>query len=111
VKIVRGGTLVVAVKTSGPGSLAAVATTAKSAALAAATRTPHRIRYGRGSAKATAAQTVKLRIKPSKAARKLLRRGRRLRVTIKLTFTPSGGGTPVKKTVHASVKLAKKSRN
>ena len=67
-----------------------------------------RISYGKASAKANRAQTVTLRIKPVAAAKRLLKQGRRLRVLIKLTFTPRGGGKRVTTSAHTTVRLAKK---
>jgi ABC-type phosphate transport system substrate-binding protein len=49
------------------------------------------IKVGRVVLTATKAGTFKLTLKPSTAAKRLLRKKGRLKVTLKLTFTPNGG--------------------
>jgi hypothetical protein len=43
----------------------------------------------------TAAGRLRLKIKPSRKAQSILKRKRRLRVSVRITFTPSGGSPSV----------------
>jgi hypothetical protein len=51
------------------------------------------IALGEGSAKATKAQTLKVSVKLPKAVRALLKRSKRLSVTLVATFDPAASGT------------------
>ncbi|MEA2662218.1 MAG: hypothetical protein QOH08_1790, partial [Chloroflexota bacterium] len=64
--------------------------------------------YGTGSVRARAAGTVALKIKPSRTTLKSLHNGKRLRVTLTVTFRPSGGGKTVTSSEHATVRGKKK---
>jgi hypothetical protein len=77
----------------GAGSFVANAT-ATPAAYSAASKKRHgavRISYGTGTATSTGAGPVNLSLRPSKAARSLLRQGKELTVRVAITFTPVGG--------------------
>ena len=56
---------------------------------------------------ATKAGPVKVKIRPSKAGKKALRRKGRLRVKVKLTYTPTGG-TARSTTKRVTLKLKKR---
>ena len=84
VKVGKGGTLRLTVKTTGAGKLRLEALVKKT-----------RVGVATGTAKASG--TVTLTLKPTKAAKRRLRKAKRLSVTLRLTFTPAGGkaGTPL----------------
>jgi ABC-type phosphate transport system substrate-binding protein len=65
-----------------------------------------KIKVGRVVLTANKAGTFKLTLKPSKAAKKVLRNKGKLKVSIKLTFTPKGG-TAKSSTKTVTLKLAK----
>ena len=81
------GAALIALLAPGPGrfDLLATATAPRTAARA------RRITVARISRAVTASGRVTLKLKPSRAARAILRRKRRLRVTMKITFSPAGG--------------------
>lgn len=66
-----------------------------------------KIKVGRVVLTANKSGTFKLTLKPSKAAKKLLRSKGKLKVTLKLTFTPKGG-TAKSSTKTVTLKLSKK---
>jgi hypothetical protein len=75
------------------------------ALLTAARRRPRPSTFGSASANASRAGALTLRLKPNSRARRALAGGRKLRVTVVVTFTPQGGtarSKTVKATVHAS---------
>ena len=86
VKAGKGGTLRLTVKTTGAGKLRLEAFAKKT-------------RVGVATATAKASGTVTLTLKPTTAAKRRLRKARKLAVTLRLTFTPTGGkaGTPLTK--------------
>jgi hypothetical protein len=114
------GTFVVSVPTavSGPGTVTGVATVpaAQAAAKAKKCKAHQVLRhgkclstlYGTGSFHATAAGTVKLKIKPTSKTLKTLRAGKRLHVAVTVTFRPSSGGATATKTVIVNVRGKKK---
>ena len=81
----------------GPGSLQAVGTSTipakftKVVTTAGGRKRAKKITYGRATVTASQGGAVKLTIKPSSAAKKALKKGAKLKVSVKLTFTPSGG--------------------
>lgn len=85
-----GGALTVSVTVPGPGKLSATAvgTLAKASAAKGKAKSTT---IAKGSATATNAGTVKLVLKPTKAAKKLLAKGRTLTATAKITFKPATG--------------------
>lgn len=84
----RGGILEARATVSSAGRLDAVAT--------ARSRT-----YGRRSLEVSRAGPVTLRIRPTKAGRRLRRGHHSLRLALTVTFTPSDGGAPSTRTAHA----------
>lgn len=90
-----GGTIAITVSARAAGAVTAVATTTLSAKLQAAiakARKPKTIRYGKSTKAVVAPGKVTLRIKPGATARRALKKAGKLRVAIKLTFIPRGGG-------------------
>jgi Bacterial Ig domain len=90
----RTGSITVKLDAPGPGRFEAIATfpakrtTAKAKRAAA---TPDSTTYGRASLEASKAGEKKLTIRPTKTAARLLEMYGSLRVTISITFTPTGG--------------------
>lgn len=70
----------------GPGSLAAEA-----AAPGAKSSGAKTVVAARGTATASRAGNVKLVLKPTAGARRILRKKGKLAVSVKITFTPTGG--------------------
>lgn len=100
----KTGAATISVKLPGPGKLemvgtAKVQTGAKSSKRAGKSKT---IKVGRVVLNASKAGTFNLTLKPSAAAMKELREDGKLRVSLKLTFTPTGGEA---KTTTSSVTL------
>ncbi|MEA2123293.1 MAG: hypothetical protein QOI80_75 [Solirubrobacteraceae bacterium] len=102
---------------SGPGTVSGMAVVPAAQAARARKCKPHFVLrhgkcvstiYGTGSVHARAAGTVTLKIKPSRATLKSLHNGKRLRVTLTVTFRPSGGGKAVTSSEHATVRGKKK---
>jgi hypothetical protein len=94
-----GGILKIPATVSSAGRLDGVAKARTAGATTARTTT-----YGRRSLEVTNAGSVTLRIKPTKAGRRMLKRHRKLRLVLTVTFTPSDGGTPKSRTAHAVVR-------
>ncbi len=92
----RSGTILLWVRAPGAGRLTAAARTTTRARKRHTT-----LRYGRAFERVARAGTIPLAIKPNSAARKLLRRHRKLMVRITLTFIPSGGPARILTTVVA----------
>ena len=79
----KGGRIVVGLAAPAAGKVT-VAATAK-----------RRVRFALASRTVAAAGPVKLApLRPTTAAKRMLRRGRRVKVTLRLTFTPRDGGAP-----------------
>ncbi len=93
----RTGAATLSVKLPGAGKLELVGT-AKSG--------KRKIKVGRVVLTANKAGTFKLRLKPSAAAKRLLRKKGKLKVKVKLTFSPTGG-TPKSSTRTVTLKLKK----
>jgi hypothetical protein len=112
VKVGRDGTITITTQVGAAGPVSATATTKAPAgfsSVAKRKKKPKTITYGKASKTAKAAGKVTLRIHPGKKAKKLLRRGARLKVAIKLRFSPVGAARSTKsKTVR--VKLKRKRR-
>jgi hypothetical protein len=102
---------------SGPGTVSAIGVVPAAQAARAGKCKPHFVRrhgkcvstiYGTGSVRAHAAGTVRLKIKPSRKTLNSLHNGKRLRVTLTVTFRPSDGGKTVvhreRVTVHGKKK-------
>jgi VCBS repeat-containing protein len=64
--------------------------------------------YGTGQVHVSAAGTVKLKIKPTRKTLSSLHKGKRLRVTLTVTFRPSGGGKSATHTKRVTVHGKKK---
>lgn len=84
----KNGTAILTVEVPGPGNLTAKGRLIK-----------------RATAKAAKAGSVKLRLKPTKSARKTLERKHKLRAKVAVTFDPAGG-SPGTKTLQVVFKLA-----
>ena len=67
------------------------------------------VTYGRGSAVAAGAGAVTLTIKPSATAKKLLRQGKRIRLSVPIVFQAADGSAPSSQTESLTVK-GKKNR-
>lgn len=106
----KTGGATVSVKLPGPGKLEMVGTakvqTAQKSAKRAFLKTKT-IKVGSVVLNATKAGTFNLTLKPSAAAKKELRRKGALRVSLKLTFTPTGG-EPKVTTTSLTLKLKQK---
>jgi streptogramin lyase len=94
---IRGNKLVVIVVVPVAGSISA---TGSAHALTGSKRAS--LPYGQLSRVATSPGAVALTLSPSAAAKRLLRKGRRLGVSIAVTFTPAGG-TPSTKRVSSRI--------
>ena len=104
----RTGSAIISVKLPGPGRLEMVGTAKVQTggnARASATKT---IKVGRVVLTANKAGTFDLTLKPSAAAKKELRRKGKLKVSLRLTFTPTGG-TPATSTTSLTLKLRRQS--
>ena len=78
----QGGRIVVGLAAPAAGKVT-VAATAK-----------RRVRFALASRTVAAAGPVKLTLRPTPAAKRMLRRGRRVKVSLRVTFTPRDGGAP-----------------
>ena len=92
----------VSVKIPGPGKVELVGT-AKVGAGASASKS---LKVGRTVLNADKAGTYSIALKPSAAAKKVLREEGKLKVSLKLTYTPTGG-TPSASTSALTLKLSK----
>ena len=102
---------------SGPGTVSGLAVVPAAQAARAKKCKPHFVLrhgkcvstiYGTGSVHASAAGTVTLKIKPTRKTLSSLHKGKRLRVTLTVTFRPSDGGKPVTHTERVTVRGKKK---
>jgi hypothetical protein len=99
------GTATLTVDVPGAGRLALLATaTVPEAAQARAAR---KVKVARVTRSVTGAGRVTLAIKPSPAAKRWLRKKRKLRTSVKLTYTPTGG-TPRTQTRSVTLKLRRR---
>jgi Ca2+-binding RTX toxin-like protein len=103
------GQATITVNVPGPGILALTATSPPAPASARARAAAKRIVVARILRNVTAAGRVKLVIKPKRRAMRVLRRKHRLRIGMKLTYTPAGG-TAKSITRTLTLKLKKKKR-
>ena len=85
----RRGVIRLRLRPTVPGRFAATAT---------ARRGGRRVTYGRGRATARTASVVRLTIRPNRTGRALRRRVRRLRLSIKIVFTPASNTTRSRRT-------------
>jgi len=92
-KPTSSGRITLTVAASGAGKLDALASVKKNALLLSG---KGRSTYGKASATLSGAGTAKLTIKPSKAATRILARGRTLKVRVVLTLMPTGGAASSK---------------
>ena len=97
------GTATFSFRLPGAGTLVLDATGNVSAKLLAAKR----FKVGKLRRTVSKAGTYKLTLKPSKAAKRVLRRRGKLKVSVKVSFTPRGG-TARKSTRTVTLKLKKK---
>jgi hypothetical protein len=115
VKQAVDGTLVISGRNGSAGRNAGRATTTQPASrrdrAAAKKRKGKRrtVAYGTGYASTVTAGSFRLKIKPSSKTRKLLRQGRKLTVSVAVTFSPAGG-TPNTKAARVTVKLKRAKR-
>lgn len=111
----KNGSATITVQVPGPGTL-----TATDASAAAAARAARADAVGSASAKkkkkalvkpatkvAKKAGPVKLKIKPTKRGKKILRKKHKLKVKLAITFTPTGG-TPNTEVTKITIKQKKK---
>ena len=103
------GQATITVNVPGPGILALTATSPPAPASARAHAAAKRIVVARILRNVTAAGRVKLVIKPKRRAMRVLKRKHRLRIGMKLSYTPAGG-TPRTVTRTLTLKLKKKRR-
>ncbi|MEA2371067.1 MAG: hypothetical protein QOH12_1461 [Solirubrobacteraceae bacterium] len=102
----KSGVITVALQAPGAGQFVAVATfLASGAASVAKTAKSSVVTYGKSSTAAKGSGSFALAIHPAKAAVSLLKKRRRLRVTVSITFTPTGG-KPLTRTSSLTVKHA-----
>ena len=88
----RNGSATVTVNVPGPGVVtAADASSAASSRRATAAAKKKKALIKPARAVATKAGPVKLKIKPTKAGKKVLRKKHKLKVRLAITFTPTGG--------------------
>jgi hypothetical protein len=87
-KAAKSGSITIRLHAPGPGGFSGAATFAAPTTKA---RAGHPVTYGRAAATAHRAGTVTLTIRPGRTATALLRARGRLRVTVSVTFTPTGG--------------------
>ncbi len=98
----RSGRITITAHTADPGRISAAART-RSGFLAAARR-PGPASYGRSLTTVPGGRTVTLTVNPGARARRALRAGRTLHLTLEVTFQPSGGGKPTRLTVHVTAR-------
>jgi hypothetical protein len=103
----RDGSVVLALVVPSPGRLHAKATALLKVARKAARRRVRPSTFGSASKSLTRAGAAALRIRPKLRARRVLAGGRKLRVTVVVTFTPNGG-TANSKTVRATVRKSRR---
>lgn len=80
----------------GAGKLTAVATSSYKVKKRGGTKKTIKVTLGRASGAATAAGSVKMMIKVGAAGRGVLRKARRLQISVKVTYTPSGGTASIR---------------
>jgi hypothetical protein len=112
VKALRDGTARLPVNVPGPGLLGLVddraATGATVAVVTRAAAKKARVKPVKKTV--TKAGTITLKIKPSKAGKRVLRRKHRLKVKVRISFTPAGGKTSANQTASVTLKLKRKKR-
>lgn len=86
----KNGVITIKVNLPGAGQVKSQATTLLLARFTG-TRKNKRITYGRATIQANGAGPATITIKPSAAAKKALKKGAKLKVSVRLTFTPNGG--------------------
>jgi hypothetical protein len=97
------GTATISVSVPGPGALALLATAnAPKAGASVAASAKGTFKVGSAAARASGAGTYRLTLKPSGRAKGVLREKGKLKVVLKITFTPVGGGP---NTTNSSVTL------
>jgi ABC-type phosphate transport system substrate-binding protein len=106
----RTGGATISVKLPGPGMLEMVGTARVQTGGKARVSAAKTIKVGRVVLNASKAGTFNLALKPSAAAKKVLRKKGKLKVTLKLTFTPAGG-TPSTTTTSLVLKLRRQGRS
>jgi ABC-type phosphate transport system substrate-binding protein len=102
----KTGAATIAVKVPGPGKVELVGTANVSAANTAR-KNKKSITVGRVVLNASKAGTFNLTLKPSAKAKQQLRKAGKLRVSLKVTFTPTGGTASVSNS-SVTLKLTKK---
>jgi hypothetical protein len=95
------GTVTVSVDLPGPGRLAGVATASVQVAR------KKKVTVARKSLTAAKAGRVRLKLSPTRKAKGILKKKGRLKASLKLTFTPTGG-SPKSSTRSVTFKLKKK---
>jgi hypothetical protein len=100
--VARSGRITLTAHTVDPGRISVAART-RSGFLAAARR-PGPASYGRSLTTVPGGRTVTLTVNPGARARRALRAGRTLHLTLEVTFQSSRGGKPTRLTLHVTVR-------
>jgi ELWxxDGT repeat protein len=110
-KASKRGIVTLSVEVPGPGTLTGTATAKVPTALLAAKRRgrKRKITLAKKTLRPTAAGVVKLKLKARKRAKRALRRKRKLRASLRITYTPTGG-TPRTQKRKVTFKLGKPKR-
>ncbi len=105
------GTATITITVPGPGAVtasdAATGTAARLARTSATKKKKKKALIATTKVTATKAGPLKVKIRPSAAGKKVLRRKGKLKVTVKLTYTPTNG-TPNSQVKKVTLKLKKK---
>lgn len=105
--VAKDATVTISSRVSGAGTLSGAETTTVSTKKKKKSKNTT-LTVAKVSLRVSRAGTYKLVLKPSKKTKRLLAKKRKLKVAIKVTFSPSGGGKPITKTVTLTLKAAKK---
>jgi len=110
----KRGIVTLSVEVPGPGTLTGKATAKVPTALLAAKKRgrrkrPRRILVARKTVRPKAAGRVTLRLKARRKARRVLKRKRKLKASVRLTYTPTGGTARTQKR-KVTFKLGKRKR-
>jgi hypothetical protein len=104
----NNGSATVTIQVPGPGVVTATESgSAGASRLATAAKKKKKALVKPAKAIATKAGPVKLKIKPTKAGKKLLKKKHKLKVKLAITFTPTGG-TPKTQVQSITIKVKKK---
>jgi ABC-type phosphate transport system substrate-binding protein len=88
------GVITLSLTVPGAGTINATGTTtvpAKFTKVSSAAKKAKKITFGKATVKVSKSGAVKVTLKPSAAAKKALKKGAKLSVSVKITYTPTGG--------------------